>query len=101
MQIAYAVCGHGPPVVRAAHWMSHLEYDWESPVWRHWLDALSEMSTLIRYDQRGNGLSDREVANFTFEAMVDDLESLVDAAHLDHWRFTELRSVRRLCCAAP
>jgi pimeloyl-ACP methyl ester carboxylesterase len=85
VQIAYAVCGHGPPVVRAAHWMSHLEYDWESPVWRHWLDALSEMSTLIRYDQRGNGLSDREVANFTFEAMVDDLESLVDAAHLEHF----------------
>jgi pimeloyl-ACP methyl ester carboxylesterase len=85
VQIAYAVCGHGPPVVRAAHWMSHLEYDWESPVWRHWLHALSEMSTLIRYDQRGNGLSDREVANLTFEAMVADLESLVDAAHLDHF----------------
>jgi len=85
VQIAYAVCGHGPPMVRAAHWMSHLEYDWESPVWRHWLHALAEMSTLIRYDQRGNGLSDREVPNLTFEAMVDDLESLVDAAHLDHF----------------
>jgi pimeloyl-ACP methyl ester carboxylesterase len=85
VRIAYSVCGHGPPLVRAAHWMSHLEYDWESPVWRHWIDALSEMSTLIRYDQRGNGLSDREVANFTFEAMVDDLEAVVDAAHLDHF----------------
>jgi pimeloyl-ACP methyl ester carboxylesterase len=85
VQIAYAVCGHGPPLLRAAHWMSHLEYDWESPVWRHWLDALSDMSTLVRYDQRGNGLSDREVANVAFEAMVDDLESLVNAAHLDHF----------------
>jgi pimeloyl-ACP methyl ester carboxylesterase len=85
VQIAYAVCGYGPPLVRAAHWMSHLEYDWESPVWRHWIDALSKRNTLIRYDQRGNGLSDREVANFSFEAMVDDLESVVDAAHLDQF----------------
>jgi pimeloyl-ACP methyl ester carboxylesterase/DNA-binding SARP family transcriptional activator len=85
VQIAYAVCGHGPPLVRAAHWMSHLEYDWESPVWRHWIDALSRRNTLIRYDQRGNGLSDREVADFSFEAMVDDLESVVDAAHLDQF----------------
>jgi pimeloyl-ACP methyl ester carboxylesterase/DNA-binding SARP family transcriptional activator len=85
VQIAYAVCGHGPPLLRAAHWMSHLEYDWESPVWRHWIDALSRRNTLIRYDQRGNGLSDREVADFSFEAMVDDLESVVDAAHLDQF----------------
>src|SRR5262245_17860959 len=55
VQIAYAVCGHGPPLLRAAHWMSHLEYDCESPVWRHWIDALSRRNTLIRYDQRGNG----------------------------------------------
>jgi pimeloyl-ACP methyl ester carboxylesterase len=63
--------------------MSHLQYDWESPVWRHWIEALSETTTLFRYDQRGNGLSDQEVANLTFEAMVDDLESVVDAAKLD------------------
>lgn len=97
VQIAYAVCGQGPPLVRAAHWMSHLEYDWESPVWRHWIDALSEMATLIRYDQRGNGLSDRKVADFAFEAMVDDLESVVDAAQLD--RFT-LLGVSQSCAVS-
>jgi pimeloyl-ACP methyl ester carboxylesterase len=97
VQIAYAICGQGPPLVRAAHWMSHLEYDWESPVWRHWIDALSESNTLIRYDQRGNGLSDREVANFTFEAMVADLESVVDASRLD--QFT-LLGVSQSCSAA-
>ena len=85
VQIAYAISGRGPPLVRAAHWMSHLQYEWESPVWRHWIDALSETNTLVRYDQRGNGLSDREVTNLSFEAMVSDLESVVDAARLDHF----------------
>jgi pimeloyl-ACP methyl ester carboxylesterase len=85
VRIAYAVVGDGPPLVRAAHWMTHVDYDWQSPVWRHWMEALSTGATLVRYDQRGNGLSDWDVENFAFEAMVGDLEAVVDAAGLDQF----------------
>jgi pimeloyl-ACP methyl ester carboxylesterase len=97
VQIAYAICGRGPPLVRAAHWMSHLKYDWQSPVWRHWMEALSNRTTLVRYDQRGNGLSDRDVGNVAFEAMVEDLESVVEAAQFD--RFT-LLGVSQSCAVS-
>jgi len=97
VRIAFATCGRGPPLVRAAHWMSHLQYDWESPVWRHWIDALSETTALLRYDERGNGLSDWNVAEFSFEAMVADLESVVEAAGLD--RFT-LLGVSQSCAVS-
>ncbi|MGY5807831.1 alpha/beta fold hydrolase [Rhizobium sp. LEGMi198b] len=95
--IAYAVCGQGSPIVRAAHWMSHLQYDWESPVWRHWIDALSEKAKLIRYDERGNGLSDWIAEDISFAAMIADLESVVDAASLD--RFT-LLGVSQSCAVS-
>ncbi|MBB5572328.1 MULTISPECIES: alpha/beta hydrolase [Rhizobium] len=95
--IAYAVCGQGSPIVRAAHWMSHLQYDWESPVWRHWIDALSEKTKLIRYDERGNGLSDWVAEEISFKAMIADLESVVDAAGLD--RFT-LLGVSQSCAVS-
>jgi len=95
--IAYAVCGHGLPIVRAAHWMSHLQYDWESPVWRHWIDALSEKTKLIRYDERGSGLSDWVAEDISFTAMITDLESVVDAAGLD--RFT-LLGVSQSCAVS-
>ena len=80
--LAYGAHGSGPPIVKAANWMTHLEHDWQSPVWRHWLEALGENHTLIRYDERGCGLSDRDVDEdaFTFERWVSDLESVVDAA---------------------
>jgi pimeloyl-ACP methyl ester carboxylesterase len=65
--------------------MTHLEYDWESPVWRHWLRALSTEHTLIRFDERGNGLSDREVEDLSFEAWVRDLETVVDALGLERF----------------
>lgn len=79
-RIAYAVAGNGPPLVKTANFMSHLEYDWESPVWRHWLKELSREHTLIRYDERGNGLSHWELDDLSFEAWVSDLEAVVDAA---------------------
>jgi pimeloyl-ACP methyl ester carboxylesterase/DNA-binding SARP family transcriptional activator/tetratricopeptide (TPR) repeat protein len=85
VRLAYAVSGDGPPIVRAAHWMSHLQFDWESPVFRHWIDGLSAGQTLIRYDERGNGLSDWEVGDLSFEAMIADLESIVDAAGLERF----------------
>lgn len=82
-QIAYATAGSGPPLVRAPHWMSHLEFDWQSPIWRHTLLELSREHTLIRFDQRANGLSDWEVEDVSFEAFVNDLATVVDDAKLD------------------
>lgn len=78
--LAYSVVGSGPPLVKTANWLNHLEYEWESPIWRHWLHELAGRHTLLRYDERGNGLSDWKVQNLSFEAFVEDLETVVDAA---------------------
>jgi pimeloyl-ACP methyl ester carboxylesterase len=78
VRIAYATSGQGPPLLKAANWLSHLEFDWGSPVWRHWLHGLSERRTLIRYDERGCGLSDRDIDNFSFDSWVADLETVVE-----------------------
>ncbi len=85
VQIAYATVGVGPPIVKAANWLSHLEFDWQSPIWRHLLREFSRDHTLIRYDERGNGLSDWKVADLSFNAWVADLESVVDAAGVDRF----------------
>src|SRR5690606_27937552 len=82
VRIAYALSGEGVPLVRASHWMSHLERDWDSPVWKHWMEGLSTHFRFVRYDQRGNGLSDRDPVDLSFEAMISDLESIIDAAGL-------------------
>ncbi|HXD44342.1 MAG TPA: alpha/beta fold hydrolase [Pseudolabrys sp.] len=81
-RIALATLGSGAPLLRTAHWLSHLEYDVRSPVWSHWLQELSRRNTYIRYDQRGCGLSDRTPAGMSFEAWVSDLEAVVDALGL-------------------
>jgi len=85
VRIAYATTGQGPPLVKAAHWLSHLEYDGSSPVWGHWIRALSRQHTLVRYDERGCGLSDWDVDDFSFEAWVRDLETVVDTLGLDRF----------------
>jgi TolB-like protein/DNA-binding SARP family transcriptional activator/pimeloyl-ACP methyl ester carboxylesterase len=85
IRIAYALSGAGLPIVKAANWMTHLQYEWESPIWRHWIDHLSAGNRLVRYDERGSGLSDWNVADFSFEAMVADLESVVDAAGIERF----------------
>lgn len=85
VRIAYAEVGKGPPLVKAANWLNHLEYDWESPIWCHLLRALASEHRLIRHDQRGNGLSDREVDDISFDAFVRDLESVVDASNLERF----------------
>src|SRR5919108_1218493 len=85
VRIAYAVTGKGPPIVRAPHWLTHIEFDWASPVWRHWLAELSRGHTLLRYDGRGCGLSDWEAADLSFEGWVRDLEAVVDAAGLSRF----------------
>jgi len=83
VQIAYALAGHGPPLVRVLNWMTHLEYERTSPVWRHWLSELASTHTLIRYDGRGCGLSDWEADEFSLDVWVQDLESVVDALALE------------------
>jgi DNA-binding SARP family transcriptional activator/pimeloyl-ACP methyl ester carboxylesterase len=85
VRIAYATSGKGPPLVKTANWMNHLEFDWESPIWRHIFRALSQDNTFIRYDSRGNGLSDWSVENLSLDAWVDDLKSVVDAAGVERF----------------
>ena len=85
VRIAYARSGQGPPLVKVANWLSHLEFDWESPVWRPLLTELSKDRTLIRYDERGCGLSDWNVVDLSFEAWVRDLETVVNAAGVDRF----------------
>ena len=79
-RIAYGMCGDGPPLVWVAHFVHHLNFDWESPVWRPWISALAKRHTLIRYDFRGTGLSDRTGVEFTFEKLVEDFEAVVCAS---------------------
>jgi class 3 adenylate cyclase/pimeloyl-ACP methyl ester carboxylesterase len=85
VQIAYSRIGRGPPLVKTGNWMTHLEFDFESPIWRHLYRELARDHTLIRYDARGNGLSDREVEHISFEAFVRDLETVVDAAGVERF----------------
>jgi class 3 adenylate cyclase len=80
VQLAYSMIGQGPPLMKTGNWMTHLEFDLESPIWRHLYRELAKDHTLIRYDARGNGLSDRTVDEISFEAYVGDLEAVVDAA---------------------
>ena len=86
VRLAWARVGSGPPIVKTGNWLNHIEYDWESPVWSHMLHWLASGRTLVRYDARGNGLSDWDVPEISFDAFVRDLEAVVDAAGLD--RFT-------------
>lgn len=84
-RIAYAVAGSGPPLVKAANWLSHLSYSWRSLVWRHWFEELSRRSTLVHYDERGTGLSDWDLDDLSFESWVSDLETVVEAAGLERF----------------
>ena len=82
-RIAYATIGTGPPFVMCATSLSHLEYDWETPIWRHWLDELSQNHTLVRYNYRGTGLSDRNVDDLSWDGWVRDLEAVVGALGIE------------------
>lgn len=81
-KLAFAVSGRGGPLVRAAHWMTHLEWDWQTPVWGPWITRLSQRHQLVRYDSRGCGLSDRSAVPACLDDFVADLETIVDAAGL-------------------
>jgi pimeloyl-ACP methyl ester carboxylesterase len=85
VRIAYASLGNGPPLVKAANWLNHLELDLASPVWGHWLEALSRGHRLVRYDERANGLSERDVYDISLDAFVRDLETVVDTVGLERF----------------
>lgn len=85
VRIAWARHGAGPPLLIVSCWLSHLQHDWQSPVWRHFLDDLGDIATVVRYDERGFGLSEWEVADFSLERRLADLAALVDAAGLDRF----------------
>jgi pimeloyl-ACP methyl ester carboxylesterase/DNA-binding winged helix-turn-helix (wHTH) protein len=84
-RLAYATIGEGLPLVRAAHWVTHLDYDWRSPVWRHWLEGLSRDRMLVRYDERGCGLSDHDPQDVSLDSFVHDLETVVDDLGLERF----------------
>jgi pimeloyl-ACP methyl ester carboxylesterase len=85
VRIAYAAVGEGSPLVWAAHWLSHLSYSWESPIWRHWTQEFAQDHCFVHYDERGNGLSDWENPDFSLDAFVRDLEAVVDALELEQF----------------
>jgi pimeloyl-ACP methyl ester carboxylesterase len=84
-RIAFATSGAGPPLVKAANWLTHLEFDPGSPVWGHVWRDLSTNFELIRYDGRGSGLSDWELPAYSFESWVDDLEAVVNQLGLQRF----------------
>src|ERR1700675_3667056 len=84
-RLAYAVSGEGFPLVRAAHWLTNIDLDWQTPVWRPWFDALGARYRFHRYDSPGCGLSDRHATDPSLDVPVSDLEAVVDAAKLDQF----------------
>ncbi len=85
VRLAYAISGTGPFLVKSGNWLNHLEYDWESPVWGHVFRGLSRSHTLLRYDARGNGMSDWDVDTLSLDAWVTDLETVVDAVGIERF----------------
>jgi pimeloyl-ACP methyl ester carboxylesterase/DNA-binding CsgD family transcriptional regulator len=91
VRLAYAIDGEGPPLVKASNWMTHLDYERQTPVWRHWVRELSRGHKLVRYDERGCGLSDRQFAGTpSLESYVGDLAAVVDAAGLERFALLAL-----------
>ena len=84
-KIAFATMGSGPPLLKAANWLNHLEFDWDSPIWGKTFAAIARYRTLVRYDERGCGLSDWSVADLSFEAFVEDLEAVADKLELERF----------------
>jgi pimeloyl-ACP methyl ester carboxylesterase/DNA-binding CsgD family transcriptional regulator len=99
VRLAYATHGRGPPLVKAPNWLTHLEFDWKSPLWRPWLQGLGETNQVVRYDERGSGLSDWEVEKFSLEAWVADLEAVVDAAGVERFALLGLSQGAQIAIA--
>src|SRR5262249_60825503 len=83
INLALATVGVGVPLIKVANWLTHIEYDWVVPIWPPLLQHLAERCRLVRYDGRGNGLADRDVADISFDAFVRDLEAVVEATGVD------------------
>lgn len=98
-RLAWATVGdeNGPPLVKAANWLSHLELDWEAPIWSPLFRDLAQHHFFIRYDERGCGLSDWNVADISFETFVTDLETVVDAAGLDRFPLLGISQGASVC----
>lgn len=85
VRLAYGQTGSGPPLLKTANWLNHLEHEWENPLWQHWIEELSSRHALLRYDERGNGLSDWDIPELNFDQLVDDLRTVADAAGLERF----------------
>jgi pimeloyl-ACP methyl ester carboxylesterase len=85
VRLAYACVGNGPPLVKAANWLNHLELDWDAPIWAPLFQELARDHMFVRYDERGNGMSQCKVADISFDAFVRDLETVVDAAGIERF----------------
>src|SRR6188474_2437889 len=80
VQLAWAEAGTGPVMIKAANWLTHLDYEWESPVWRHWIRFFTDHFRYIRYDERGCGMTDWKLGDLSVERWIADLEAVVDAS---------------------
>jgi pimeloyl-ACP methyl ester carboxylesterase len=83
--LAYSKMGDGPPLVKVANWLNHLEHEWNNPIWKPWLEELASRHMLLRYDERGNGMSDWKIPEPTFDQLVDDLVAVTGAATVDQF----------------
>jgi pimeloyl-ACP methyl ester carboxylesterase/DNA-binding CsgD family transcriptional regulator len=83
VQLAWAEAGAGPVLIKAANWLTHLEYEWESPVWRHWIRFFCDHFRFVRYDERGCGMTDWNVGNLSFDRWVEDLQAVSEASGTD------------------
>src|SRR6476620_3401325 len=84
VRLAWAESGAGTPLVKAATWLTHLEYDLDSPVWRHWITFLTRHFQFVRYDERGCGMSEWTVRGLSFDRRERDLETVIQAARVTH-----------------
>jgi pimeloyl-ACP methyl ester carboxylesterase len=85
VRIAYTIGGSGPPLVRAVDWLNHLDFEWKNPLRRHWFTHIMRHHTFLRYDQRGSGLSDWNVRDFSFERSLKDFEELIEHVGFNHF----------------
>ena len=85
VQIAYSSSGKGLPILKAPNWLNHIEYEVRGPLWSPFLKSFSEKYELIRFDQRGNGLSDWEVEEISEDSMITDMRAVVDSTNINNF----------------